>query len=313
MTTPALGFNQSIQGIKIEQQFELKTEECNNFDGKMTAMTASIKIEPMNEPKVGQSEETDDDESSYQLKTEYADEMNLGSEDVVDKIVVIKRWLNCVPFKAVVEGTPFVPFKMPFSGSAVQPCPSEKRFRIADLMKAFPNIGLIIDLSNYRRTYRVSDLMPFGVQYVSIPVQFEHQNSLPTVQQVNQFDRTCATYSEMHPDKLIGVHDQLGNRATAYMICKAQERTGLSIKLAMKRFQAARGYVIYVSMAGVMNGSREPWIPKYEFKPDMKSLGANGNERTSKNRKSNKRRKADKRKADKRRKLNEQQMRRVFT
>ncbi|XP_037039647.1 probable tyrosine-protein phosphatase F54C8.4 [Bradysia coprophila] len=304
MTTPVHGFNQSIQGIKIEQQLELKTEECKNFDGKITA-TATIKIEPTNEPKVEKGEETDDDESSYQLKTKYADEMtagamNLRSEDVVDNIVVIKRWLNCVPFKAVVEGTPFVPFKMPFSGSAVQPCPSEKRFRIVDLMKAFPNIGLIIDLSNYRRTYRVSDLMPFGVQYVNIPVQFERQNSLPTVQQVDQFDRTCSTYSKMHPGKLIGVHDQLGNRATAYMICKVQERAGLTTQLAMKRFQVARGSVIYVSMAGVMNGSREAWIPKNEFKPDMKRVGANSNERTPKNRKSNKRRKADKRKANKR-------------
>lgn len=196
--------------IKEEQceslQIQIKTEESEIFDEKVSTMPY-IDTEPRREIKIEKSEEMANDQSTncYQMKTEEQyEEMDAqfevleaeAAEEVVNTIVVIKRWMFCPPFKTIVEGTPFVPFKMPFCGSDVQPCSSGNRFRIADLMQAFPNIGLVIDLSNNRRTYRVSDLSAFDVQYVNIPVQFKHSNGVPDIQQLNslarfRFSRIC--------------------------------------------------------------------------------------------------------------------------
>lgn len=237
-------YNQFVVNVKAEPaierneeqsqcedlQMEIKTEEYQVFDDKVSAML-NIKIEPVSF-SVHEFEmekiEKNAESSSYQMNNESSDKMDadfevLGpqaAENVANNVVGMKRWKFCVPFKAVVEGTPFVPFKMPFCGSDVQPCAIDKRFHIADLLQAFPNIGLIIDLSNNLRTYPVSDLSAFDVQYVNIPVQFERSSSEPDIQQLNQFLGTWSLFSNLHPDKLIGVHDQLGNRATAYMILK---------------------------------------------------------------------------------------------
>ncbi len=292
-------FNQSMVQIKIEPGFERKEEKCGDlhiemrttikakvesgFDVKTEEFEnfalADIKNESGFEANVEKFEDLAE-ESFTQLKTEKCEEMDaefeiLGAEaeDVVKNVTVIKIWMSCLPFRAVVEGSQFVPFKMPFYGSEVQHCPNEKRFHIVDLLLAFPNIGLIIDLANDRRTYRISDLMTFDVQYVNIPVQLERHNSVPEVQQLKQFIEISSIYSTMYPNKQIGVHDdQLGDRTSAYMICKALEQTGISVQLAMKRFQDARGYRIFPFMARVLNGSRRSWIPQSEFKPDVKSI-----------------------------------------
>lgn len=266
-------FDQSIVKDKIEP----KVEKNEYFEEEMSVDLPSqfnqLKVKVQIEPKEEKTEAVDEEMCGDQFKLEF--------DSVVEKIVVMKRWLNVESYKSVVKGTPFVPFKMPFIGTAIQPCPPEKRFDISELLKAFPNIGLIVDLSNYRRTYHISDLLTFGIQYVNIPVKFERQNSVPSDELLNLFIDNCSSYATNNPGKLIGVHDQLGNRATAYMICKALEKQRLSMDEAMKSFQSARGCPIYAALAGVMNGSRTAWIPQSEFKPDMKILSAN-KQRTSK-------------------------------
>lgn len=64
-------------------------------------------------------------------------------------------------------------------------------------------------------------------------------------------------YNYASRQSIIGVHDQLGNRATGYMVCKALEKLESNMKQAMKRFKDDRGYPIYDSLAGILNGSRK--------------------------------------------------------
>lgn len=286
----------TIDKVKIEPGLEIKKEKSDGFDSEMFTIY-EVKIEPKYEVNlevnVNKCEDFDNEMS--------VDRPKLKDDTVVQNIVVIKSWLKAVPFQSVVEGSPFVPFKMPFIGTNLQPCRPEKLFDIAELLKAFPNIGLIVDLSNYRRTYRTSELSAFGVQYVNIPVRFKGSNSIPSNKLLSLFIETCSRYSTLNSGKLIGVHDQLGNRATAYMICKALEKGGLSMKQAMERFKDARGHPIYAAMAGVLNGSRRPWIPKSNFNPEFNDLDTKQwrklKKQRNKCRKLKKERKAERKKA----------------
>ncbi|KAJ6642360.1 hypothetical protein Bhyg_07308, partial [Pseudolycoriella hygida] len=158
----------------------------------------------------------------------------LTFEAAVDELLAKHRWMSS-SFK-VVEGSHFVPFTLPFDTSKKVHRKSKIKFNIDDIMKALPNVGLIVDLSGRRQKYHVlNPELAFSVQYVSIPIHLGRQ----------------------HPDKLIAVHDSVNYKATAYMICMALKRNGLNMKLAMERFQKARGAVIDASVADFLNGNRK--------------------------------------------------------
>ena len=159
----------------------------------------------------------------------------------------LRQWLNYSKYGSVVEHTPLVPFKAPLVSDkrTKLEIPKTDEFTIDELFAAHPTIGLIIDLTDAKRTYNLDHLKTkYNADYFNLPIK--SVDGRPDTKLVKSFLDKCKDYADTNPDKLIGVHCLFGIRQAAYMICRClQHECNIFPDDAIKLFEAARGHHIH--------------------------------------------------------------------
>lgn len=152
------------------------------------------------------------------------------------------RW---IPYKAcgnVIEGTRFICFKVPLRKIVQKQNPEIKEiWDIKALLEKIPKLGAVIDLTNTSRYYNPKDLTDVGILHKKIlmPGRF-----IPPESIVTEFMNTVDEFLGKDCD-FIGVHCTHGLNRTGYMVCRyMRDRLGISARIAIKRFEKARGYKI---------------------------------------------------------------------
>ncbi|XP_038113235.1 RNA/RNP complex-1-interacting phosphatase homolog isoform X1 [Culex quinquefasciatus] len=127
------------------------------------------------------------------------------------------RWLNYTSIGAQVEGTPFVPLKVPLK-KAFFKGRSPESFTPADVRSQLPNLGMMIDLTYTTKYYSPVEFNNYNIQHKKLLTKGHEipQRSLVDkfIEIVNQF-----LSDEQNKDKQIGVHCTHGLNRTGYFVC----------------------------------------------------------------------------------------------
>ncbi|XP_055623932.1 RNA/RNP complex-1-interacting phosphatase [Toxorhynchites rutilus septentrionalis] len=151
------------------------------------------------------------------------------------------RWLDYSKFGSQVEGTPFVPLKVPLKREFFVQCKKNK-FTPEDAVEQIQNLGLVIDLTFTAKYYNPKEFERQDVQHKKIYTQ---GHKIPKHALVVQFIRTVDEFMayEQNKDKLIGVHCTHGLNRTGYFICAYMILVkGCAPKAAIKLFNEARAH-----------------------------------------------------------------------
>ncbi|CAG9804074.1 unnamed protein product [Chironomus riparius] len=155
------------------------------------------------------------------------------------------RWLDYSKIGNLVEGTAFVPFKVPLHQRICENMPERARHTTRDIIEALPNVGLVINLTNTQKGtkyYEPNDWKSCGIDYKWIKVE---GHVTPSQHLLVQFCHEVKQFLDTNPSKLIGIHCTHGLNRTGYFVCSYMVLV-LSIppNEAIKRFAEARGYEI---------------------------------------------------------------------
>uniref|UniRef100_A0A1B6J1W6 Uncharacterized protein n=2 Tax=Homalodisca liturata TaxID=320908 RepID=A0A1B6J1W6_9HEMI len=155
------------------------------------------------------------------------------------------RWRNYKPMGSVIPGTRFLACKVPLKEALLRSLPLDERFGPDDLKKAFPNIGLLIDLTNTDRYYVKTEFTRENIEYEKIlcPGHVLPPNSI-----VKRFSDVVNNFIETHqedPEAVIAVHCTHGVNRTGYFICRYMiENMNIPPDDALLHFQGARGHEV---------------------------------------------------------------------
>ncbi|XP_063826666.1 RNA/RNP complex-1-interacting phosphatase [Ostrinia nubilalis] len=153
------------------------------------------------------------------------------------------RW---IPYKAcgnVIEGTRLICFKVPLRRT-VQTNKAEIKeiWDVKALLSSIPNLVAVIDLTNTARYYDPRELQAAGVVHKKI---FMPGRIIPPKDKVIEFMDAVDEFLGKDCDKLVGIHCTHGLNRTGYMVCRyMRDRLNIDPKVAIKRFELARGYQI---------------------------------------------------------------------
>ncbi|XP_063992537.1 RNA/RNP complex-1-interacting phosphatase [Diachasmimorpha longicaudata] len=151
------------------------------------------------------------------------------------------RWLQYKPYGTVIENTKFLPFKVPLKTTIK--VPPNQEFTIPVLLRAFPKLKFVIDLTNTTRYYSTNDFTTRNVGYLKIMVP--GQQVPPKSCEIKFFKAVDKFLATAKDDEVIGVHCTHGLNRTGYLICRYMvERLGWAADDAVKAFQVARGHPI---------------------------------------------------------------------
>lgn len=153
------------------------------------------------------------------------------------------RWLNYKPYGDVIKGTNILAFKVPLKQTLSQNLDAENQFTPSMLLKAFPRLKYVIDLTNTNRYYNKNELTDAGLTYEKIMLP---GRSLPSMTAVVQFYNTMDRFrSACRDGELVGVHCTHGVNRTGYLICRyLVQQLGWKYNQSLKAFEEARGYPI---------------------------------------------------------------------
>lgn len=127
------------------------------------------------------------------------------------------RWLDYTSIGAQVEGTPFIPLKVPLKKAFFKGRQKES-FTPADVCSQLPNLGLVIDLTFTKKYYEPREFIERNVEHQKI---FTKGHEIPQRSLVNKFIEIVNSFlsDEQNSDKLIGVHCTHGLNRTGYFVC----------------------------------------------------------------------------------------------
>ena len=153
------------------------------------------------------------------------------------------HWKDYSKYGTVVQGTPFVPFKQPFDTNLNNKLEPEDRFRFYDLVKNFPDIGLIIQITRVNKCYHDKVVARYNREFHQMFVNKSYW--LPSAgyrRKLNtEFFNVCQEFLKRNPNKLIGVYDYCSVSETAYFIVNyLRDVCGLSLVEAVARFESDR-------------------------------------------------------------------------
>ncbi|XP_066598527.1 RNA/RNP complex-1-interacting phosphatase-like isoform X2 [Prorops nasuta] len=111
------------------------------------------------------------------------------------------------------------------------------------LLKEFPRLKCIVDLTNTTRYYNPVEITKAGLTYHKLMIPGKQ---LPPEHHVKQFFKIVETFLSSHRgDDIIGVHCTHGLNRTGYLICRYLiQQLNWDPEDAIKAFGAARGYEI---------------------------------------------------------------------
>ena len=147
----------------------------------------------------------------------------------------LNKWLNFPKYGKPVGETYFIPFKLPLKASFISShlnLTKHDEFDIEELFKAYPKIGLIINLTRNLRSYQCNN-----VRYVNLPCLVTEI----TEKKYDEFREIYLKFQDKNPEKYVGVHCLTGDEQTKTMICKFLELDfGFSSNEADEVFNRAR-------------------------------------------------------------------------
>ncbi|CAH0391743.1 unnamed protein product [Bemisia tabaci] len=116
-------------------------------------------------------------------------------------------------------------------------------FTLDDLVKAIPNLGLVIDLCNTQKYYKPKDLESRGIIHKKVVCI---GGAVPPKSVTDKFCSIIDDFlKENDSDKLVGVHCTHGLNRTGYLVCRyLMTRLNMTPDDAIKAFEEARGHQI---------------------------------------------------------------------
>ncbi|CAK1555397.1 unnamed protein product [Leptosia nina] len=153
------------------------------------------------------------------------------------------RWIPYKAFGKVIEGTRIICFKVPLRHIVQVNNPAIKHiWDIDTLLKKFPKLKAVVDLTNTSRYYDPKELKSAGVLHKKILLP---GRIIPPERKVMEFMNTVDELLENDDGSLIGVHCTHGLNRTGYMVCRyLRDRLLVPPTVAIERFEKARGYKI---------------------------------------------------------------------
>ena len=156
------------------------------------------------------------------------------------------RWLDYSKMGNIVEGSRFIPMKVPLRNEITSSLPSSNHFNPTDALllakKKGINIGLVIDLSFTRRYYDSSEFSSQNVEHCKI---FMPGRELPSNKILREFFDIVRRFENENKTDAVAVHCTHGLNRTGYMICKYLiEEKKMLPKDAISAFNEARGHKI---------------------------------------------------------------------
>ncbi|KAI4301275.1 hypothetical protein L6164_034568 [Bauhinia variegata] len=157
-------------------------------------------------------------------------------------------WLDCPAYGQEIGC--IIPSKVPLGESFNDYIPSEKRYSpkqaILQQRRLGRELGLVIDLTNTTRYYRVSDWTEEGIGHVKIRCQ--GKDSVPDDESVNKFCNEVQDFFSRRENakKYVLVHCTHGHNRTGYMVIHFIARSeSISVTEAINKFAWARHPGIY--------------------------------------------------------------------
>jgi len=155
------------------------------------------------------------------------------------------RWLDYKPIGDVIADSNFIAFKVPLHKRICENLPLPDRHTTCDVIKAIPQLGLVINLTNTQsdtKYYQPHDWQRLGVDYKWIKTE---GHVTPSRQLLDYFCRTVQNFLMANPKKLVGVHCTHGLNRTGYFVCSYMVLcNNVSPSDAMRNFSVARGHQI---------------------------------------------------------------------
>ena len=141
-------------------------------------------------------------------------------------------------FGKLIEGTPFVPFKVPLVSAKLD---DEQDFDLKEILDAHPRIGLIINLV----PRIVNTITCDGLKNVHVVRAVCKPKGDKFLYLRNLTERITSGFRKSNPEKLIGVCCLTGCHYTAYVITYILKRScKLSADDALSSFEDSRGELI---------------------------------------------------------------------
>jgi len=149
------------------------------------------------------------------------------------------RWFNYTSIGKQVPNTNFIAFKVPLDEKY------SNQFTINTLIEHMNSnnlkLGLIIDLTNTKRYYKLDDIKQLDIQYKKI---FINGISIPSKKICNYFTKIVDTYLENN-NNIIGIHSTRGVNRVGYLICKYMiDKLNINPDTAIELFNTSRGHNI---------------------------------------------------------------------
>lgn len=167
----------------------------------------------------------------------------------------LEKWKSFPKFGSVIKNTPFVPFKMPLELERQGlPLPEDVGFGFSKLIKSFPKIGLVYDLSYVNLPSE--DVVKYNLiaYFVKIPITDVIMKHVA----LYKFIKDCDDFLRVNPYHQIGVYDMYGDGMAAYMVCKYLElKKGFRLEDAIELFEKARGVAINNDLKRVMTREKK--------------------------------------------------------
>ena len=155
----------------------------------------------------------------------------------------IQKWLTVNPSAGKQMGKSNIyPCKAPLDDAllhAATGIPNFESFTCADLARAIPNLGLVINLCNTKKWYDPSSFAKLSIAHVWLPIP---GRALPPSETVANFIDIVDNFTYRFPKLSIAVHCTHGINRTGYILCSAtMKRNSSDFYEAHESFSAARG------------------------------------------------------------------------
>lgn len=142
----------------------------------------------------------------------------------------LEKWKNTNSRGSAVEGTRIIPMKLIRD--------KDEEHSPEHILDLFPDLGLIIDLSNDEGSYDKSKFSEKHIEYKRIQIQ---SKVIPSSTDVFQFICLVNDFKTREPNRDIIVHCHYGYNRTGLMICAYLiEEEHVTVQEAFRRFRSAR-------------------------------------------------------------------------
>lgn len=152
------------------------------------------------------------------------------------------NWLDCPKIATEpIEGI-VVPLKVPLSSKYRYP--KEKEWCWSKALEHYPDIGLVVDLTNTDRYYDKQELYDMDIDYIKTKMPGHGQ--IPKRRQMDNLAEKINRFTVENPDKQVAIHCTHGFNRTGFLVCAYLKlHRGYTVPMAVAAFAKIRQGGIY--------------------------------------------------------------------